>query len=232
MTEIMNTEDTTIINNGKEAQPTGEETIVSPGTKTNPAEDPEKIQDKEKKKYRVNKTAAAAAAVGGGIGSVVASAADRDNEEADEPVSEDQEEVASEEVVAEQVQDEPVVNDEMSFGEAFAAAREAYGPDAVFEWRGNSYHTNTREEMEARESASDSDYVEAHVESADNEDDVVEVSADDVQVIGADTEEAIIIDDDESAYVAEVDEVYVEVYDDSMSDSMYEDSYMSDDPMF
>lgn len=41
------------------------------------------------------------------------------------------------------------VNDDMSFGEAFAAAREEVGPGGVFEWHGNLYSTYTSEEWEA-----------------------------------------------------------------------------------
>lgn len=41
------------------------------------------------------------------------------------------------------------VNDDMSFGEAFAAAREEVGPGGVFEWHGNLYNTYTAAEWEA-----------------------------------------------------------------------------------
>lgn len=41
------------------------------------------------------------------------------------------------------------VNDEMSFGEAFAAARAEVGAGGVFEWHGNTYNTYYAEEWEA-----------------------------------------------------------------------------------
>lgn len=41
------------------------------------------------------------------------------------------------------------VSDDMSFGEAFAAAREQVGPGGVFEWRGNVYNTYNADEWEA-----------------------------------------------------------------------------------
>lgn len=41
------------------------------------------------------------------------------------------------------------VSDEMSFGEAFAAAREEVGPGGAFVWRGNIYNTFTAEEWDA-----------------------------------------------------------------------------------
>ena len=41
------------------------------------------------------------------------------------------------------------VNDEMSFGEAFAAARAEVGAGGVFEWHGNTYNTYYAEEWKA-----------------------------------------------------------------------------------
>ena len=40
------------------------------------------------------------------------------------------------------------VSDEMSFSEAFAAAREEVGPGGVFEWNGNVYNTYYADEWE------------------------------------------------------------------------------------
>ncbi|TVR80583.1 MAG: hypothetical protein EA412_04480 [Chitinophagaceae bacterium] len=42
-----------------------------------------------------------------------------------------------------------VVNDDMSFGEAFAAARNDVGAGGFFEWKGASYNTYYKEEWEA-----------------------------------------------------------------------------------
>lgn len=41
------------------------------------------------------------------------------------------------------------VSDELSFGDAFAAARAEIGPGGVFEWKGNLYATDTVEEWNA-----------------------------------------------------------------------------------
>ena len=41
------------------------------------------------------------------------------------------------------------VSDDMSFGEAFATARQAVGGGGVFHWRGNVYNTFTKEEWDA-----------------------------------------------------------------------------------
>ncbi len=59
------------------------------------------------------------------------------------------EEDASGEVAIEVSPEESVVNDGMSFNEAFSTAREAMGPYQLFEWRGNIYSTCTVEEWEA-----------------------------------------------------------------------------------
>lgn len=216
----MNTEDT-ILND--------ETTVVSQSTVQTPSES-------GKKKLKLNKVAAVAAAAGGGIGSVFAAAITGDDDaDVEEPVD-DVIGSESEDVVAESVNEEPVVNDDMSFGEAFASARAAYGSGGVFEWRGNTYNTYTREELEARtaeEAPEANAEVAEDVVSAEVEDVVDEIDSDDVQVIGVDADDAIIIDDNESAFVAEVDEVYVEVYDDSWSDTSFEtDSFISDDPVF
>lgn len=216
----MSNEDTIL----KEDEKTvSEETIVSQDNK-------KPVTEPVKKKVRLNKTAAVAAAVGGGIGSVFAHSMNNDGEE--EVAEDDVVEVSESEVVtAETVDAEPIVNDEMSFGEAFAAARAAYGPGAEFEWHGNTYHTYTKEEVDAqnveRIAENTEDVVPAETVADVEEYDEVEIE--DVQVIGVDSDEAIIIDEDESAFVADVDEVYVEVYEDTYSDM---DSYVQDDPMF
>lgn len=51
------------------------------------------------------------------------------------------------------------VEDSMSFGEAFAAARSQVGPAGVFEWRGNDYSTFTKEEWDSMDAAQRGDYM-------------------------------------------------------------------------
>lgn len=53
------------------------------------------------------------------------------------------------------------VTDDMSFGEAFATAREAAGGGGVFHWRGNVYNTFTREEWEAMTPAERNEFARA-----------------------------------------------------------------------
>lgn len=237
----MSTDEMTILNEDapeefEKKEATGEETIIQQETLK-----PEAAKGKENnnKKRKLNKTAAVAAAVGGGVGSAFAAVVTDDNEEAVEYDDNDvmiESEEEQEEVTAETVQEGAVVNDDMSFGEAFAAARAAYGSGAVFEWHGNTYNTYTREEVEAQEGGQYAEVVDdvpVEVVEVDVAGDTDEVLAEEVQVIGIDSEDAIVIDDNETAFVAEVDEVYVEVYDDQLTDTSFDgDLYMSDDPMF
>lgn len=58
------------------------------------------------------------------------------------------EELSHPEWVDDQVQVATTVNDDMSFGEAFAAARAEVGPSGCFEWHGNLYGTYTAEEWD------------------------------------------------------------------------------------
>ena len=63
------------------------------------------------------------------------------------------------------------VHDDMSFGEAFAAARAEVGPGGVFVWNGNAYSTYTAEEwgsMSAEQREEYSSHV--HVDTSSNED--------------------------------------------------------------
>lgn len=62
------------------------------------------------------------------------------------------------------------VSDDMSFGEAFAAAREEVGAGGVFQWKGNLYNTYTEEEwdaMSASEKAEFAQLVEPELPGAD-----------------------------------------------------------------
>lgn len=51
------------------------------------------------------------------------------------------------------------INDDMTFNEAFAAARSALGAGAVFEWRGNVYATYTKEEWDALNDGGKSEFL-------------------------------------------------------------------------
>ncbi len=52
------------------------------------------------------------------------------------------------------------VSDEMSFSEAFAAARAETGPGGVFVWRGNVYNTYYEEEWDSMSDADKQDYAD------------------------------------------------------------------------
>jgi hypothetical protein len=85
------------------------------------------------------------------------------------------------------------VNDEMSFGEAFAAARAEVGAGGVFEWHGNTYNTYYAEEWDAMSPAERETFYAsvADIDTADNVSTVANVDVvdeastdDDVHVIG------------------------------------------------
>ncbi len=91
------------------------------------------------------------AAVAMGFGASVAYASINDDNFGDIPEGENSsnEESNNENVVIpDNVPIAESVNDDMSFSEAFAAAREEVGAGGVFEWNGNMYNTYTAEEWE------------------------------------------------------------------------------------
>ena len=100
-------------------------------------------------------------------------------------------EVAESNIDIEPVVDEPTpdvnvpvatsVNDEMSFGEAFAAARAEVGAGGVFEWHGNIYNTYYAEEWEAMTPEEREDFYEAAIHSS-NEDVPADVLSDTMDV--------------------------------------------------
>lgn len=83
------------------------------------------------------------------------------SEEKPESDNNHKEELSNPEWVDDQIQVSTSVNDDMSFGEAFAAARAEVGPGGCFEWHGNLYGTYTADEwndMTAEQRAEWSDH--------------------------------------------------------------------------
>lgn len=86
----------------------------------------------------------------------------------DEAVDAIVDEVAEEEVLEEDavLLPEPLqvadVDDSMSFGEAFAAARAEVGPGGVFQWHGNNYSTYTKEEWDNMDEEDRGEYMEQY----------------------------------------------------------------------
>lgn len=72
--------------------------------------------------------------------------ADSDITDGEQESNNHKEELSNPEWVDDQVQVATSVNDDMSFGEAFAAARAETGPGGCFEWHGQVYGTYTAEE--------------------------------------------------------------------------------------
>ncbi|MFI3321761.1 MAG: hypothetical protein R3Y50_04485 [Rikenellaceae bacterium] len=53
---------------------------------------------------------------------------------------------------------EPIVDDSMSFSEAFSSARSEYGAGAIFEWRGKVYGTYYKEEWDEMSSQEQNEF--------------------------------------------------------------------------
>lgn len=111
------------------------------------------------------------------------------------------EELSHPEWVDDQIEVATSVNDEMTFGEAFAAARTEVGPGGVFEWHGQLYGTYTVEEwnnMSEEERAEYSDHfswnnidhsssdVAQHSTAVSNNETAQVESNDDIEVISVD----------------------------------------------
>lgn len=110
------------------------------------------------------------------------------------------------------------VNDDMSFGEAFAAARAEVGPGGCFEWHGNIYGTYTADEwnhMTAEERTDWSDHFSwNHIDRSRS--DVAQHSTTTRHASSDATEQAVEDDDD-------IDVVYVDKYVSDENDIYQED---------
>lgn len=84
----------------------------------------------------------------GGVATVLMGMKSADPEPTDGKQENDnhKDELSNPEWVDDQIQVATTVNDDMSFGEAFAAARAEVGPGGCFEWHGNVYGTYTADE--------------------------------------------------------------------------------------
>lgn len=96
-----------------------------------------------------------------GSASAYAAAAVSDMSEDGDNADGSQDDVAEDQV---EVEDVSLINDDMSFGEAFAAARAELGPGEVFQWRGNMYNTYTAEEWDAQQGSEPEEVESVEVE--------------------------------------------------------------------
>lgn len=97
----------------------------------------------------------------GGVATVLMGMKKADTESEETESNNHKEELSNPEWVDDQIQVATTVNDDMSFGEAFAAARAEVGPGGCFEWHGNLYGTYTADEwnnMTAEQRAEWSDH--------------------------------------------------------------------------
>ena len=128
-------------NNQSVQQRTKETIIDTPAPQTT-------VEKKDKKKSRLVSTAASAGTgvLIGGIAGVTMSMKAPDAVETSEESPNHSEVLSNPELVDNEVMVATGVNDDMSFGEAFAEARAEVGPGGVFEWHGNLYGTYTADE--------------------------------------------------------------------------------------
>jgi len=100
------------------------------------------------------------------------------------------------------------VSDDMSFGDAFAKAREDVGAGGFFEWKGNTYNTYYKEEWDALSDEQKNDFVSSLEESNES-------SNEDI----ADVDEILnILNDVESEEVTDIEEEDIVISDDEDED--------------
>lgn len=152
MTTYNDNEETRFDNNDEETR-FGESTSLQPYEEPMDAEKME-VKENPRSKGGSFKSAAAGAVSGILIGGVAATlmgmkpaGAEGKPDAGDKPShNHNNEELSHPEWVDDQVSVSTAVNDDMTFGEAFAAARAEVGPGGVFEWHGQLYGTYTAEE--------------------------------------------------------------------------------------
>lgn len=134
----------TAVNEETTQEETAQEETVQEETSNDEAE----VKGSKKEAW---KHAAVGAASGLLIGSVATvlmgmKSPDAESTEEKQESNNNKEELSHPEWVDDQIQVATTVNDDMSFGEAFAAARTEVGPGGCFEWHGNVYSTYLAEE--------------------------------------------------------------------------------------
>lgn len=128
-----------------------------------PVPDSYKEDSKKKKKSSLAK-AASSTGVGiliGGIAGVTMGMKSPDGmntEESPEESPNHSDVLSNPELVDDQVMVATGITEDMSFGEAFAAARAEVGPGGVFEWHGNLYGTYTADEWNAMSAEDKAEY--------------------------------------------------------------------------
>lgn len=106
------------------------------------------------------------------------------------------------------------VNDSMSFGEAFAAARQELGAGGAFEWHGNLYSTYTAEEWEAMTPEQRDDYAQSVAELTPVAD-VHESTpvTEDVSDVVSENDDDVVIDPEDEMVTIDSETIGIEVHD-------------------
>lgn len=135
------------------------------------------------------------------------------------------------------------ISNEMSFGDAFATAREDVGPGGFFEWKGNTYNTYYKEEWDALSDEQKNDFVSSLDESREStEDEISDVDEilnilndlDNDEITDLEEEDIVISDDeelDEDVVAIETDDEELdEDVEDDLEGDMNEPDDWADDP--
>ncbi len=142
--------------------------------------------------------------------------------------------------IAEDVESSESNYEEMSFGEAFSAAREDLGPGETFEWHGNVYSTYTAQEWnavhpsepidETSADATDADAIDAN--AAETVNDAEEVPSEEVEILGEeDAEDNIEVEIETGNDINGDEATFVDIEEDIQTDAV-EDVYVGPEADF
>lgn len=138
--------------------------------------------------------------------------------------------------IAEDVQSSGGNYEDMSFGEAFAAAREDLGPGETFEWHGNVYSTYTAEEWNAAHPAEPVDETVEEVTDLEAEEIIDDASEDvpseEVEILGEeDAEDEIEVEVETGNDINGDEAAFVDLEEDMQTDAV-EDVYVGQEADF
>ncbi len=107
------------------------------------------------------------------------------------------------------------IKDDMSFKEAFEAARKEVGPGGAFEWRGNVYNTFTAEEWNGMSKEEREEYA-SHFNLDSPEDDNTEATENMMAENDPEDEDTMTVEVDDDEIITDEEELMAEVDDDEI----------------